>query len=115
MVDVLEGYVTFPEREFASNVKAFYPLVVELLSKEVSSELRGALLGVLRRVGEVALGIEGTKYSGTGAAGVATGGEDGVVRRNSLLNVVSPIGGHHERDDDAGSDDAASRMVRSPV
>ena len=116
VVDVLEGYVTFPEREFASNVKGFYPLVVELLSKEVSSELRGALLGVLRRVGEVALGIEGTKYSGTGAGGVATGGEDGDVRRrNSLLNVVSPVGGHHERDDDAGSDDAASRMVKSPV
>lgn len=59
VVDVLEGYTTWPEKEFTEHVRAFYPLVVELLGKEVSSELRAALLSVLRRVGEVGLGIEG--------------------------------------------------------
>ncbi|KAI1499242.1 guanine nucleotide exchange factor for ADP ribosylation factor [Biscogniauxia marginata] len=59
VVDVLEGYATWPENEFGKHVRAFYPLVVELLGKEVSSDLRGALLAVLRRVGEVGLGIQG--------------------------------------------------------
>jgi brefeldin A-inhibited guanine nucleotide-exchange protein len=59
VVDVLEGYAAFPEEGFGGHVKDFYPLVVELLSKELSTELRGALLLVLRRVGEVGLGIEG--------------------------------------------------------
>jgi brefeldin A-inhibited guanine nucleotide-exchange protein len=59
VVDVLEGYSTWPEKEFELHVRGFYPLVVELLVKEVSADLRGALLSVLRRVGEVALGIEG--------------------------------------------------------
>ncbi|KAH7035768.1 uncharacterized protein B0I36DRAFT_361097 [Microdochium trichocladiopsis] len=59
VVDVLEGYTTWPDKEFAEHVRAFYPLVVELLGKEVSPELRAALLSVLRRVGEVGLGIEG--------------------------------------------------------
>ncbi|KAH9995338.1 Sec7-domain-containing protein [Xylariaceae sp. FL0662B] len=59
VVDVLEGYSTWPDREFGEHVRAFYPLVVELLGKEVSPDLRSALLGVLRKVGEVGLGIEG--------------------------------------------------------
>ncbi|KAH9889661.1 Sec7-domain-containing protein [Xylariomycetidae sp. FL2044] len=65
VVDVLEGYSTWPEKEFSQHVRAFYPLVVELLGKEVSVDLRGALLAVLRRVGEVGLGIEGMA-SGSG-------------------------------------------------
>ncbi|KAI1371463.1 Sec7-domain-containing protein [Hypoxylon crocopeplum] len=59
VVDVLEGYSTWPEKEFSQHIRAFYPLVVELLGKELSPDLRGALLAVLRRVGEVGLGIEG--------------------------------------------------------
>ncbi|XXG95195.1 hypothetical protein Hte_001455 [Hypoxylon texense] len=59
VVDVLEGYSTWPNKEFGQHIHAFYPLVVELLGKELSSDLRGALLAVLRKIGEVGLGIEG--------------------------------------------------------
>ncbi|KAI1340380.1 guanine nucleotide exchange factor for ADP ribosylation factor [Xylariaceae sp. FL0016] len=72
VVDVLEGYSTWPEKQFDKHVRAFYPLVVELLGKEVSADLRAALLSVLRRVGEVGLGIEG----------MASGG-----RRDSVVSV----------------------------
>ncbi|KAI1775829.1 Sec7-domain-containing protein [Hypoxylon cercidicola] len=71
VVDVLEGYSTWPNKEFGQHIHAFYPLVVELLGKELSSDLRGALLAVLRKIGEVGLGIEGM-----------TGG-----RRESITNV----------------------------
>lgn len=60
VVDVLEGYAAFPEPSFKTHVQAFYQLAVELMaSKELTGELRGAILGVLRRVGEVELGIKG--------------------------------------------------------
>ncbi|KAI8959889.1 Sec7-domain-containing protein [Daldinia sp. FL1419] len=59
VVDVLEGYSTWPEKEFIEHIPSFYPLAVELLGKELSSDLRIALLAVLRKVGEVGLGIEG--------------------------------------------------------
>ncbi|KAI1759799.1 Sec7-domain-containing protein [Hypoxylon sp. FL1150] len=59
VVDVLEGYSTWPDKEFGQHIHAFYPLVVELLGKELSPDLRGALLAVLRKTGEVGLGIEG--------------------------------------------------------
>ncbi|KAI1101696.1 Sec7-domain-containing protein [Jackrogersella minutella] len=59
VVDVLEGYSTWPDKEFSEHIRAFYPLAVELLGKELSPDLRGALLAVLRKVGEVGLGIEG--------------------------------------------------------
>ncbi|KID76547.1 Protein transport protein SEC7 [Metarhizium brunneum] len=64
VVDVLEGYATFPEDAFKSHIPDFYPLAVELLTKELSQDLRGALLIVLRRVGEVGLGIEGLTKAG---------------------------------------------------
>lgn len=59
VIDVLEGFATFPEGAFKSHIPNFYPLAVELLSKDLTQELRTALLIVLRRVGEVGLGIEG--------------------------------------------------------
>lgn len=59
VVDVLEGFATFPEDAFKSHISEFYPLAVDLLTKELGQELRAALLVVLRRVGEVGLGIEG--------------------------------------------------------
>lgn len=58
VVDVLEGYASFPDDAFRANLGEFYPLVIELVGRELSAELRGALLHVLRRVGEVGLGIE---------------------------------------------------------
>ena len=59
VVDVLEGYATFPDDAFKKHVPDFYPLAVELLTKDLTADLRASLLVVLRRVGEVALGIEG--------------------------------------------------------
>ncbi|KAI1187554.1 guanine nucleotide exchange factor for ADP ribosylation factor [Nemania serpens] len=79
VVDVLEGYSTWPEAEFGKHVRAFYPLVVELLGKEVSAELRAALLGVLRRVGEVGLGIEGMATGGRRESVVSTATETPTV------------------------------------
>lgn len=81
VVDVLEGYAAFPEQSFKSHVQSFYGLVVELMaSKEMTGELRGAILGVLRRVGEVELGIKGM----VNAAG---GDED--LRRASVVSTRS--------------------------
>ncbi|KAI0188650.1 Sec7 domain-containing protein [Xylaria flabelliformis] len=79
VVDVLEGYSTWPEAEFAKHVRAFYPLVVELLGNEISTELRTALLSVLRRVGEVGLGIEGMASSGRRESIVSTATETPTV------------------------------------
>ncbi|KAH7322932.1 Sec7 domain-containing protein [Stachybotrys elegans] len=59
VVDVLDGYGTFPEEAFKAHIAGFYPLAVDLLGKDLTQDLRGALLQVLRRVGEVGLGIEG--------------------------------------------------------
>ncbi|KAI1134746.1 Sec7-domain-containing protein [Hypoxylon sp. FL0543] len=58
VVDVLEGYSSWPDKEFGEHIHAFYPLVIELLGKELSSDLRSALLAVLRKVGQVGLGIK---------------------------------------------------------
>lgn len=85
VVDVLEGYAGFPEHAFKAHIPNFYPLVVELLGKELNGELRSALLLVLRRVGEVGLGIEGL----TATAADRTG----VDRRDSILSAVSTEGG----------------------
>ncbi|KAL2166251.1 hypothetical protein VTG60DRAFT_3091 [Thermothelomyces hinnuleus] len=84
VVDVLEGYAAFPRDAFAAHIHSFYPLVVELLGKDLGQELRAALLLVLRRVGEVGLGIEGM---GAAAAGSGTPAED--ARRNSVLSAPS--------------------------
>ncbi|CAM1511030.1 Fc.00g085430.m01.CDS01 [Cosmosporella sp. VM-42] len=64
VVDVLEGFATFPEDAFKAHIPNFYPLACELLGKDLTPDLRVALLVVLRRVGEVALGIEGMTKAG---------------------------------------------------
>jgi brefeldin A-inhibited guanine nucleotide-exchange protein len=64
VVDVLEGFVTFPEDAFKKHIPDFYPLAVELLTKDLTADLRSSLLLVLRRVGEVGLGIEGMTQAG---------------------------------------------------
>lgn len=100
VVDVLEGYSAFPDASFKTHAQAFYALVVDLLgSKEMTGELRGAILGVLRRVGEVQLGIQGMSASGSGF-------QD--QRRESVVSVggrgdVSAIV-------DQAAGDAATRM-----
>ncbi|KAK1832623.1 hypothetical protein QBC39DRAFT_433177 [Podospora conica] len=85
VVDVLEGYAAFPREAFAEHIRDFYPLLVELLGKELNSELRRALLLVLRRVGEVGLGIEGMVTLAPPPGGR---GEER-DRRGSTLSAVS--------------------------
>ena len=59
-MDVLEGYTNFPEADFCRHIETFYPLAVDLLSRDLSSETRVALQNLLRRVGEVkSLGMMG--------------------------------------------------------
>ena len=64
VVDVLEGYATFPDDAFKARIPDFYPMAVDLLGKDLTQDLRAALLTVLRRVGEVGLGIEGLAKAG---------------------------------------------------
>ncbi|KDN72250.1 putative Sec7 domain-containing protein [Colletotrichum sublineola] len=94
VVDVLEGYAAFPVNAFQKHMKEFYVMAVELLGKDVTVELRVALLLVLKRVGEVGLGIEGmtTKLQAD--------------RRDSILSNAT--------DDtvDGPEGDASSRMRR---
>jgi brefeldin A-inhibited guanine nucleotide-exchange protein len=59
VVDVLEGYTNFPQEGFEKYVEVFYPLGVELLNRDLGGEVRVALQGLLRRVGEVKLGLVG--------------------------------------------------------
>ncbi|KAK4142537.1 uncharacterized protein C8A04DRAFT_13116 [Dichotomopilus funicola] len=98
VVDVLEGYAAFPREGFAAHIGSFYPLVVELLGKDLGQELRGALLLVLRRVGEVGLGIEGLVGSGANGNGshgngVGAGngglGVQGVIRASPSMDSLS--------------------------
>jgi len=79
VVDVLEGYAAFPEAAFTAHIKAFYQLAVELVGKELTGDLRTALLSVLRRVGEVGLGIDGMVASAHREA----------KRRDSMLSTAS--------------------------
>lgn len=100
VVDVLEGYSAFPDSSFKTHAQAFYPLVVDLLgSKEMTGELRGAILGVLRRVGEVQLGIQGMSAA-------AAGDQD--HRRESVVSVGARSDVSAIVDQAAG--DAATRM-----
>jgi len=52
VVDVMEGYTHFAREDFERHVETFYPLGVELLNREPGMEIRLALQGLLRRVGE---------------------------------------------------------------
>jgi brefeldin A-inhibited guanine nucleotide-exchange protein len=100
VVDVLEGYAAFPEAAFSAHIQSFYPLVVELLGKDLGQELRAALLLVLRKVGEVGLGIEGM------TAAAAGNGDNG--RRNSVLSVPSV---RHSPSMDSLSDDPSRQFM----
>ena len=59
VVDVIEGYTNFPREGFEKFIEVFYPLGVELLGREMGVEVRMSLQGMLRRVGEVKLGLPG--------------------------------------------------------
>lgn len=57
VVDVIDGYNSFPHEDFDKHIETFYPLAVELLSRDLSPEIRVSLQGLLRRIGEVRLGV----------------------------------------------------------
>lgn len=57
VVEVLEGYTNFPIHGFQKHINTFYPLGVDLLNRDQSAEVRVALQAMLRRVGEVKLGL----------------------------------------------------------
>ena len=53
----MEGYTNFPREDFEKHIDTFYPLGVDLLSREPGTEVRMALQGLLRRIGEVRMGM----------------------------------------------------------
>lgn len=53
----MEGYTNFPREDFEKHIDTFYPLGVDLLNKESGSEIRMALQGLLRRIGECRFGM----------------------------------------------------------
>ena len=57
VVDVMEGYTNFPRDSFDKHIETFYPLAVALLERDIGTDIRGALWGLLRRVGEIRLGL----------------------------------------------------------
>ena len=57
VVDVMEGYTNFPREDFEKHIEAFYPLGVELLNREPGLEIRMALQALLRRIGELRMGM----------------------------------------------------------
>jgi brefeldin A-inhibited guanine nucleotide-exchange protein len=103
VVDVLQGYSAFPQHAFSAHIPTFYPLVVELLGKELNDELRRALLPLLRRVGEVGLGIEGMTAGKRGSVA-------GPQRRQSILSAVSTEEALVSMDN-ASDDASTNRMV----
>ncbi|KAI9756555.1 MAG: hypothetical protein M4579_003814 [Chaenotheca gracillima] len=57
VVDVLEGYLNFPREGFEKHVETFYPLAVDILGRDMSIEIRMVLQALLRRIGEVNMGM----------------------------------------------------------
>ncbi|KJR88322.1 Arf family guanine nucleotide exchange factor SEC7 [Sporothrix schenckii 1099-18] len=94
VVDVLEGYAQFPEPAFLEHLADFYPSMIELLGRELSGDLRAAIVHVLRRVGEVSLGLSGL-FTGQGAGGRGSSGaydeQQGKHRRrgDSVLSTAT--------------------------
>jgi brefeldin A-inhibited guanine nucleotide-exchange protein len=53
----MEGYTNFPAEPFQKHIETFYPLAVELLSRDLGVEVRLALHALLRRIGEMRFGM----------------------------------------------------------
>jgi brefeldin A-inhibited guanine nucleotide-exchange protein len=58
VIDVLDGYNSFPDSEFNKHVDTFAPLAVGLMNREMGSDLQRAVQGLWQRVCEVRLKIE---------------------------------------------------------
>lgn len=65
VVDVLDGFTNFPIDGFEKHVNVFYPLGVDLLNRDLGVEVRVSLQNMLRRVGEVKLGLDAMARSET--------------------------------------------------
>lgn len=63
VVDVMEGYTNFARDDFERHIETFYPLGVELLNREPGSEVRMALQALLRRIGEIRMGMQPREHS----------------------------------------------------
>ena len=57
VVDVMEGFINFPRDSFDRHIETFYPLAIALLERDLGAELRGALWALLRRLGELRMGM----------------------------------------------------------
>ncbi|KAJ9496952.1 guanine nucleotide exchange protein for ADP-robosylation factor [Exophiala xenobiotica] len=93
VIDVLEGYTNFPKDSFQKHLDTFYPLAVGLLEKEVNADLRSALWGMFRRVGEVNFGMPEFVMN------LTTRGRDGSVgstrsTRNGSVSATPTSPGH---------------------
>ncbi|GAB7359096.1 hypothetical protein MBLNU230_g5167t1 [Neophaeotheca triangularis] len=90
VVDVLDGYVSgFDDEGFKRFVGLFAPAAVGLLQREMGGELQRAVSGVLGRVCELGLGVDGSVWEelgvdrggvgrGRGRGGSLAGGEGAV-------------------------------------
>lgn len=58
VIDVIEGYTNFPPEGFDKYIETFYTLGVDLLSRDLSPDIRLALRSLLRRVGRTRLGVQ---------------------------------------------------------
>ena len=57
VLDVMEGYSNFPRDDFDKHIDLFYSLGVEIMNRELGHEMRIALQTLLRRIGEVRMGM----------------------------------------------------------
>lgn len=63
VVDVMEGYTNFAREDFERHMETFYPLGVELLNREPGLEIRMALQALLRRIGEIKMGMQPREHT----------------------------------------------------
>ncbi|TKA30188.1 hypothetical protein B0A50_02907 [Salinomyces thailandicus] len=58
VIDVLQGYTSFADPEFAKHVETFAPLAVGLMNRDMGPELQRAVQELWQRVCEVKLGLQ---------------------------------------------------------
>jgi len=91
VVDVMEQYTSIPEKDFERNIPQMYPVIIELLNRELSSDMRIALLNMLRRAGEVRMGMGAGEKSEKENGDVLGGGTvKGRVRAASVISGTTP-------------------------
>lgn len=88
----MEAYTNFPKPDFERHVETFYPLCIELLNRDMGTEVRLALQGLLRRVGECRLGMV-ERPGGWGGAGF--GGMSGGLTPAQTPTSPKSVGGSY--------------------